>query len=1003
MSEKILKALMQLFAIIAKVENPEGPRNIIELLSNDIPNHRLDIEIVENLLRSELNSLNVKKYLDLFREYVIKQNKIQIKKDGNIKRATLNSVKVLRICSEINKELTQRQKFIVLIRLIEFIESAGRREERELEFISIVSEMFNISIQENNILLTYLENDKKQELDNPNILYLDNKIDDLHKSPQLIVEGLDKEIRILRLKSINTLFFRYLGSDELFMNGQLISSRTHVLNQGSRIKTSKSSPIYYSDVISNFLNENVFEKFALDVKIISFKFKNSKTGIEPMSFHHKSGDLVGVMGSSGSGKTTLLNILNGNITPNEGIIEINGVDIHKEKKNLEGFIGYISQDDLLIEELSVYQNLFYNAKLCFNELSREFVHKRVLETLINIGLFDIKDQIVGGVLNQGISGGQRKRLNIALELIREPAILFIDEPTSGLSSSDSENIIDLLKELSLKGKLIYVVIHQPSSDIYKKLDKLILLDKGGYLIYNGNPIDALVYFKSNIDHVSADERDCSLCGHVNPEQLFSIIESKVVDEYGMLTSTRKTSPNEWYRLFLRKRSDDDLPKEFPKISVKGNKRNKINQFKVFFKRDILSKIANRQYLLINFIEAPVLALILSFFVKYYKYDATMEYSFFENINIPQYLFISVIVALFIGLTVSVEEIFKDRKILLREKFLNLSKFSNLLSKILILFILSSIQTFVFVLIGNYILEIKGLYFEYWIVLFSISCLANIVGLNISSTFNSAKVIYIIVPLIIIPQLLFSGVIVRFDKLNPMFSKKNEVPWLGNSMAARWAYEAIAVTQSIDNRFEKLFFDYDQKKFEDSKKVVINELRKENNLWGNFKCDKLIADIEKVDFLSNRDHIKNQFDNYIAVLDKQYTKTKNDMTVSIEKIIVDLGSEKYQTLMQDYDNKKLHELVTNKRELDKILNIDNQLVRMDHPVFDDPKGVTFFDSHFYSPYKYIYGKKVSTFSANIIILWLMSIFFFITLYFDIFKKILSIFSFLSRKEHKKKAL
>lgn len=361
--------------------------------------------------------MNVKKYLDLFREYVIKQNKIQIKKDGNIKRATLNSVKVLRICSEINKELTQRQKFIVLIRLIEFIESADRREERELEFISIVSEMFNISIQENNILLTYLENDKKQELDNPNILYLDNKIDDLHKSPQLIVEGLDKEIRILRLKSVNTLFFRYLGNDEVFMNGQLIVNRTHVLNQGSRIKTSKSSPIYYSDVISNFLNENVFEKFALDVKNISFKFKNSKTGIEPMSFHHKSGDLVGVMGSSGSGKTTLLNILNGNITPNEGIIEINGVDIHKEKKNLEGFIGYISQDDLLIEELSVYQNLFYNAKLCFNELSREFVHKRVLQTLINIGLFDIKDQIVGGVLNQGISGGQRKRLNIALELI----------------------------------------------------------------------------------------------------------------------------------------------------------------------------------------------------------------------------------------------------------------------------------------------------------------------------------------------------------------------------------------------------------------------------------------------------------------------------------------------------------------------------------------------------------------------------------------------------------
>jgi len=91
-------------------------------------------------------------------------------------------------------------------------------------------------------------------------------------------------------------------------------------------------------------------------------------------------------------------------------------------------------------------------------------------------------------MNKMISGGQRKRLNIALELIREPSILFVDEPTSGLSSRDSENVMELLSELTLKGKLIFIVIHQPSSDIYKMFDSMIILDQGGHMIYYGNPV-----------------------------------------------------------------------------------------------------------------------------------------------------------------------------------------------------------------------------------------------------------------------------------------------------------------------------------------------------------------------------------------------------------------------------------------------------------------------------------------------------------------------------------
>src|SRR5690606_24582343 len=138
---------------------------------------------------------------------------------------------------------------------------------------------------------------------------------------------------------------------------------------------------------------------------------------------------------------------------------------------------------------------------------------------------------VGNPLNKKLSGGQRKRLNIALELIREPAVIFMDEPTSGLSSRDSENIMDLLKEQALKGKLIFVVIHQPSSDIFKMFDQLLVLDSGGYMIYNGEAVEAINHFKDCINHINKEESECPVCGNVNPEQILTIINNNVLDEY----------------------------------------------------------------------------------------------------------------------------------------------------------------------------------------------------------------------------------------------------------------------------------------------------------------------------------------------------------------------------------------------------------------------------------------------------------------------------------------
>lgn len=1017
MSERIFKALMQLFAIIAKVDEIQGGGENIESSNGR--------RIIESFLRTELNASLVREYIKMFDEFLITHHMSSSKKDGERKRTSLNSVKVLRICSQINSELTQRQKMIVLLRIFEFIHANEQITEQEIEFVNTVAETFNIDHQEYRMMKDYIEKPGTEIIDEPNFLYITSKALDVKNARQIVMDGIENNIRVLRIESVHILFFKYYGSDELNMNGQIIpNDRNHILNQGSTLRTSKSQPIYYSDVVTRFLNYHNEEKLSFTVSNMSYHFKSGKLGLHEINFAEQSGKLIGLMGGSGAGKSTLLNVLNGNYTPSQGSVRINGIDVHREKSKLEGVIGFISQDDLLIEELTVFQNLFYNAKLCFNDLTDKQITKKVVDLLSMIGLHEAMNLKVGSPLEKTISGGQRKRLNIALELIREPSVLFVDEPTSGLSSRDSENIMDLLKELALKGKLIFVVIHQPSSDIFKMFDRLFILDQGGYPIFDGNPIDAVVYFKSHVNHVNANERECYVCGNVNPEQIFNIIESKVVDEYGNLTKYRKISPEEWNEKFLKGEHKQAQTNELKTEVPKGNARipNKFKQFKVFFFRDILSKLANRQYMIINLLEAPILALILAFFVKYFnEKENGSEYVFYENMNIPQYLFIAVVVSLFMGLTVAAEEIIKDKKILKRESFLNLSRRSYIFSKLAIMFIISGIQSILFVAIGNYILEIKGMWLEYWFILFSTSCVANAMGLNISSAFNSAKVIYITVPLLIIPQLLFSGVIVKFEKLHPFFSKVNEVPFIGNIMVSRWAYEALIVTQAKDNEFQKKTYKYQVEKsqsgwkrdywipevknkleimankqtsrndFNEAKKTLINEIRKEDNNWSNLSCKNCLSDLERASSYKNIGEVKSNIESFLEIIKKQYTSTYNKSTDKIDEITKKTGEKKYKQYKEDYENESLHDLVINRVEMSKIVESDNEFFQKDDPIYLHPKNERFLDAQFYAPSKFLFGMKMDTFWANMAVIWGIVVLSVIALYYDLLRKFLEIFS------------
>jgi ABC-type multidrug transport system ATPase subunit len=540
---------------------------------------------------------------------------------------------------------------------------------------------------------------------------------------------------------------------------------------------------------------------------INFRFPNSNNGTHNLSFTLQSGELLAIMGGSGTGKTTLLSLLNGSMRPQEGTITINGHDIAEpEAKNL---IGFVPQDDLLIEELTVYQNLWYTAKLCFEGMDAKGIDARVTKTLKDLGLDAIKDLKVGSAINKYISGGQRKRLNIALELIREPAVLFLDEPTSGLSSSDTEMVINLLKEQTYKGKLIIVNIHQPSSDVYKLFDRLWLLDKGGYPVYDGNSINAITYFKEAAAYADAETSACPTCGNVNPEVILNIIDEKALNNTGEISDERKVTPEQWHKMYLDHRPQFSQPNVSDVPPSDQKKPGPLKQFAIFLRRNIHTKITNVQYLCITLLEAPLLALVCSFLTRYAPPEG---YSVMDNKNLVSYFFMSVIVATFIGMSGSAEEIIKDRALLKRESFLHLSYGSYIWSKIIYMAGVSLIQTLLFILVGNYIMGLHGLFAEWWLILFVTAFLSNLMGLLLSQCLSSVVAIYISIPMLLIPQILLCGLVVSFSDLTPKSTTGN-VPLIGDIIPSRWSYEALAVTSFTDNPYEAPFFELDKQKYE----------------------------------------------------------------------------------------------------------------------------------------------------------------------------------------------
>ncbi len=1019
MNEITLNALINLFAIFS-VRSKSGRDNAQAIFSS--------------YLKLHLGLSTTKEYLRLFDELLDLYGI-----DGEPVLPVDMNQQAEKITNRIKSRLPRQEQIMVFLRFLE-LSRTGETEKAE-DLFRIIATEFSIPDADLRKYKEFILSTSPEPLSFPDFLVADaNETCANNKIRHIQLKNFDGQLLFLYLQQTGNYIFNFQGKENISLEGNpILPNRFYAFKEGSILRGPRIAPVYFSELRAAFFDQTQSAPFMLRGENVEFKFRNSDNGLHAFSFAEPSGQLVAIMGGSGVGKSTLLNILNGTLPVDKGHIYINNLELHIHKKDIEGLIGFVPQDDLLFEDLTVWNNLYYNACLCFDDLSKEQINAKVTQVLQELELYEFKDLQVGSPLKKTISGGQRKRLNVALELIREPSILYVDEPTSGLSSMDSEKVMLLLKEQARKGKIIMVNIHQPSSAIFKLFDKLWILDKGGRPIYTGNPLDGIIYFKNAIDHVNAEECECLHCGNVNPEQVLEIVETKKIDESGNFMPERRFSPEEWYQRYKKivepknlEEPDDKM--ENPRSEFK--KPNKWKQFLIFLKRNAHIKITDKQYLLINLIEAPLLALLVGYFTRFSEQG---QYIFFENKNLISYLFMAIVVVLFMGMSVSAEEIIKDRKILQRESFLNLSRFSYLSSKIIFLVLLSAFQTLCFVLVGNLVIGIHGMNLPYWLVLFSVAVFSNMVGLNISSAFDSVVTIYILIPLLLIPQILLCGVIVKFDDLQDKTADKDAVPVVGEFMASRWAFEALAVEQFANNAYMAPFFEMEKEltraRFRSD--ILITELTgRLDQASGLKKLHKPEPEIShKLNIIRNeiqelnRENPASPFPATEKLVYQDFTPSIADSAKNFLSRLQDLYSQKADQLRQEkdqqiralnrshgedflynkkmkYHNKALENLMLNTGSKEYYRETANGIMQKVAPVYkkpDFPNG----RAHFLASGKNLSGWNISTLYFNTGIIWLMSFLLFFSLYFDWIRKILSVAGKITpglkkteRKHHKK---
>ncbi len=682
---------------------------------------------------------------------------------------------------------------------------------------------------------------------------------DERKFETLFLENYEDFFRLNEHKSSQALVKISFRNDQYYVS-PIVKSPQIYLNHG--LLTQEDEFELSKDVITLGKTTIRFNKFfdiqkvefeveSLKVTNLHYTFKDdAQIALDEINFYVDRGEFLSIMGPSGSGKTTLLKCLIGEIIPDSASITINQYDFFQNFSYFQKYIGYVPQDDLLFNNLTVYENLYYCGRLRLPHIrDPKELKKRIDNILTQMGLSDKRNLIVGSIMDKKLSGGERKRLNIAIELLADPLIIILDEPTSGLSSKDSEKIIEILNDLKEQGKIIIATIHQPNPDIFQKFDKVLLIDNRGTEVFFGSTSQVFFYFNDELEKISYGLGNLLRKKELKmPEYLFDIMQFPLLDNEGNLIykdnvsfqgakeEQRRFTPHYWkakfekYQLFemMQKKSEveeniDETTRKKQISSKKISLKDNILQFYYLFIRNMLNKIKNKTNLVVTFLAAPFLALLISIILRYAPPET--QYSFSSNVNIKIFIFISIIVFIFLGLSNSLDEIISEKRILIREKKLRIKAGLFLIVKNITLAIFAFLQAVLYFALSSEILQIRGVFFVYVGYLTLSAFIGFSLGLLASAIIKDKKAMVNILPIVLIPQMIFAGAVIEFEKMNRTVkvSPESVIPEFCQLMPSRWLFEGLFTAQARLNSYKRKLSELNRKEDELFDKKNAHEL------------------------------------------------------------------------------------------------------------------------------------------------------------------------------------
>ena len=489
---------------------------------------------------------------------------------------------------------------------------------------------------------------------------------------------------------------------------------------------------------------------AVDI-VKTVKVKGKKKDIsQHVSLSIKPGQFVAFVGGSGTGKSTFMNCISGVSRPTSGSVYINGNDLFKNYAVLKNIIGYVPQQDIVFNDLTLRDMLKYAADLRMpDDASIEEKKSRIKSVLETVELTGKED-----VMIKNLSGGQRKRASIAVELIADPKLFFLDEPTSGLDPGTERSIMKTLRKMANSGKTIILVTHTTLN--LNLCDKIAFFGIDGRLCFSGKPNDALSFF--NVDDF--------------------------VDIYTLLSKDTE----KWHQIFNNSTYKDHVVRdESTTIMQKKNKKSFVKQFITLSKRYAKTIINNKQQLLLLLAQAPIIAYLLSIVVTDELFSSYDEAKTF--------LFAMATASIWLGLLNSIQEICKERVTLKKEYMANLKLTAYLSSKVIIQCILGLIQSILLVATFSLIVEVpeKGVFtswsLEMIIVCFVTIISASSIGLVASCVSKNPSVAMSFAPLLLVPQLLFSGMLFPLEDIGEKIS---------NFILCRFAVEGFGTINNLNN-------------------------------------------------------------------------------------------------------------------------------------------------------------------------------------------------------------